>query len=106
MMQARQSFSTSLGGDPWTPFAIHENDVFADDDEVVRRFPENFRPVTVRSSADRRRPLGTERRAQTETATAAPGELRQLSRPSASPPAAKATKAKASAASTTDTSEV
>lgn len=103
MMQARQSFSTSLGGDPWTPFAIHENDVFADDDEVVRRFPENFQPVTVRSSADRRRPLGTERRAQTETATAAPGELRQLSRPPAPPPA-KATKAKASAAH--DTSEV
>lgn len=84
MMQATQAFSCSLGRDGRVPFAVGAGDIFPASDEVVRKYPANFRALTVRDSSVVRRPLPAYPGA--ETATAAPGERRSLDRPSTPPP--------------------
>jgi hypothetical protein len=105
LMEATQAFSCTLDAYGRVPFAVGAGEVFAADDEVVRRHPGNFRPVRVRDSSTVRRPL-PQHPGAVETATAAPGELRHLTRPAA-PPVTAARKSKPAAAPTaTEPSEV
>jgi len=87
MMQAKQAFSCSLDRDGLVPYAVGPGDVFPATDEIVRRFPDMFRPLLVRDSSVIRRPLASYPGAA-ETATAAPGERRSMAR--ATPPRSKA----------------
>jgi hypothetical protein len=108
LMQATNAFSCSLDSAGRVPFAVGVNDIFAADDEVVRRYPDNFRPVRRRDSAEVRRPLPAYPGAGEETATAGPGERRSLTRPGrrADKTAAQAAPAPAPTVTTTGPSEV
>jgi len=82
LMEATQAFSCTLDAHGRVPFAVGAGEVFAADDEVVRRHPGNFRAIRVRDSSEVRRPLPAHPGAvSAETASAAPGELRALTRP-------------------------
>jgi hypothetical protein len=100
LMQAKDAFSCSLDKNGRVPFSVGAGDLFAADDEVVRRYPNNFRPVRYRDSAEVRRPLAAHPGAGDETATAGPGERRSLSRPPRRAEKAKPDPAPAPAAST------
>lgn len=101
LMQATQPFTCALGG---VPFAVGAGEIFADSDEVVRKHPGFFRAVTVRDSSVIRRPLP--RHPGAETATAGPGELRDVTHPVTERSTRKKAAATASAVSTDGPSEV
>lgn len=73
MVQAKQAFSIDLHG---SPFMVAFADRFWSDDPVVRRHPNLFGEVTVRSS----RPAPKTAPA-VETASAEPGSSRRITRP-------------------------
>lgn len=62
IMEVASAFSGPLG-------AFTAGELFWSDDPLVRKYPQLFRPITVRSSVRRTEPL-------VEQATAAPGEKR------------------------------
>lgn len=73
IVEANQPFSVTLPDG--TPLNVSKGDRYYSDDQVVKGREALFSPLSVKATA---RPAG-----KVETATAAPGERRVVSRPSA-----------------------
>lgn len=80
LMQALEPFATTTS--QRVPLMVARGDLFFDDDEVVKRNPQGFANVEVRSSNSTTRTReAVSSSNQVETATAEPGEKRRLGRP-------------------------
>lgn len=89
MVEALDAFSVTLSDG--TPFVVRHGDRFWSDDPIVKGRNTLFGEVTVRST----RPVAPPSTAAVETATAAPGARRAMSKPAAKKPDAEEDKADA-----------